>query len=200
MMSRAGEIRRFMSGKLAYISAIADQGEGKAVLAALRKGLGHAPGEIPEVLGLILEDMPESFMSKGTKPTDEEWACYTALTLFAMHQQGNEIKTRSMHTEKPISIGSAMSMYAAVLSDANAKKRMAVKLKALSTSKDAGELSYHLKSVIQLLKTEGIALNYSRLASDIYEFQFPDARSGICLKWGQDFYRSVKNETDEKEE
>ena len=191
-MSKKQEIMQFMNKKLAYLTAVSGQGEGKAMLAALRKGVGRVPGELPELFGIVLEDMPEAFFTKGMEPTKEEWACYTALTLFAMHQQGNDVTLNSMHIAHNVSIGTAMSRFAGQAEDSNAQKRMAVKLQALSTAKDMQEFSYHLKSIIQLLRSGGIALNYSQLAADIYEYQFPASRKSLYLKWGQDFYRVEK--------
>lgn len=199
-MSREWEIRLFMMKKLAYISKMSDQGEGKAYLSNLRKGIGHVPGEIPELMGILLTDMPEEFMSKSSTATKEEWACYIALTLFAMHQQGNDMNSHPMHTDKRMSIGTAMRDYVMQANDSNARERMAVKLQALGTSKDMNELSYHLKSIIHLLKSSGIPLNYAELAGDIYDYQFPERQPDVRLKWGQDFYRNVKLENKAKEE
>lgn len=198
-MSTRAEIVRFTYRKLAYVRAAAQTGEGKGILATLRKGTGHEPGDMPELFGILLDDMPEEFMSETIQPTKEEWACFTALTLYAMHQQGNDVKTAPMDTEDAVSIGKAMADFALSLKDSNAKKRMAVKLQALASSKDMGEFSYHLRNVIKLLKTKGIRLNYAELAGDIYYYQIPEYKSGVFLKWGQDFYRKMKKENDAEE-
>lgn len=199
-MGRSEDIRQFMKKKLAYITQVSDQGEGKAYLSNLRKGIGHIPGEMPELMGILLTDMPEEFMSKGRRATKEEWACYTALTLFAMHQQGNDLKAHPMNTDEGISIGTAMREFVLQGKDSNAMERMAVKLQALGSSKDINELSYHLKSIIHLLKSDGIQLNYPELAVDIYEYQFQERLPEVRLRWGQDFYRNVKQENKIKEE
>lgn len=190
MDERKDKVGKFIYRKLSQITALSDQGEGKEMLSLLRKGVGHVPGDDPKLLGVILIDMPEEFFSKGTEPTKEEWACYIALTLYAMHQQGNSPKLNSMNSGNKISLGKAMAEYALLSGDSNAQQRMAVMLQALATSKDMKEFSYHLKTVIQLLKTKGIALNYPRLAEDIYDYQFEDRKSGIFLKWGQDFFNT----------
>ena len=192
-MSRRTEIGRFTDSKIKYIAATANQGEGKAILANLRRGAGKAPGEAPEILGFLLTEMPEDFLSKGTSATREEWACYIALTLYALHQQGNDPVIAPMNTDKYCSIGAALSALAAAYDDRNAKSRLAVKLQALSSSKDMSELAYHLRSDIKLLKTKGIPLNYPQLAEELYDYQFAERRSGIFLRWAQDFYRTTSN-------
>lgn len=191
-MSRRTEIIQFMNKKLAYINAVSESGEGKAMFASLRKGAGRIPGESPELFGVLLTDMPEEFLSESGTPTKEEWACYTALTLYAMHQQGNNPKIWCANTKKSMSIGAALAKYAALAADGNAYKRMALKLQALSSSKDMAEFSWHLKSIINLLKTRGVQLNYADFAGDIFLYQIEERRSGLFLKWGQDFYRREK--------
>ena len=192
-MGREYELKQFMGRKLSYLTDVSDQSEGKAMLSKLRRGIGHTPGDDPEVLGVVLTGMPYEFMSENAEPTREEWACYISLTLYAMHQQGNDPKIRAMNSQEDVSIGRAMANYVQLSEDSNAQKRMEVKLQALGTSKDMKEFSYHLKSIIQLLKTKGIALNYSQLAQDIYLFQAQRSRSGVFLRWGQDFYRTAGN-------
>ena len=201
-MGRKEEISSFVYRKILYITAVSDTGEGKAILSKLRRGIGHAPGEIPELLGVILTDMPEKFMAKGdnTEPTKEEWACYAALTLFAMHQQGNDLKKDPVNVSEDVSMGRAMSEYVSFSGDSNARERMAVKLQTLASAKDIKELNYYLKSVIQLLKTKGISLNYPQLAKDIYECQFEDSRFHVFLRWGQDFYRNAKYDIEKAKE
>ena len=59
----------------------------RAALAELRRGVGKKPGDIPQLWGYFLQDMPEEFFG-NKEPSKAEWAIYTALTLFALHQQG----------------------------------------------------------------------------------------------------------------
>lgn len=199
-MGRRKEIEQFVSRKLQYLAASSDRGEGTGMLAVLRKGIGRKPGEKPELLGILLTDMPEDFMSVNTEPTREEWACYTALTLYAMCQQGRDPEKENADATEGADLGAAMAEYVRLSEDGNAQRRMAKKLQTLSTSKDMEEFSYHLRSIIKLLKSKDIAINYPKLAGDLYEYQFPESRTGIFLKWGQDFYRNTHSEKITEEE
>lgn len=197
-MSTESDIKYFVGKKIGRLQAVADIGAGKAALANLRRGIGHEPGELPQLFGTILMDMPESFMSDNGKASKEEWSCYIALTLYAMHQQGFDAKNSSMHTQEEISIGRALARLASASDDANAEDRMLQKLHAFATSVDMKEASYHLRNMIQLLCSKGIPVNYAMLAADLYEFQFPDGKNRVNLRWGQDFYREkYHNETKE---
>lgn len=59
----------------------------RAELAELRRGVGRQPGDLPALWGALLADMPEQLQGSNG-PSKAEWAVYTALTLFALHQQG----------------------------------------------------------------------------------------------------------------
>ena len=41
----------------------------RAALANLRRGIGRAPGELPELWGSFLQEMPPEFFSRNGNPT-----------------------------------------------------------------------------------------------------------------------------------
>lgn len=198
-MSKKADIKSFVGKKISILQAEAGKGDGKAMLANLRRGVGNEPGEMPQLFGVILLDMPEEFMSESGIATKEEWACYIALTLYALHQQGRPLESQPMHTKENISIGRALSRLARVLNDPNAEQRMLQRLQKLATAVDMKELSYHLRGVIQILKSNGIPINYQDFAADLYEIQMPGSKKQVCFRWGQDFYRE-KNKKKEEED
>lgn len=188
-MGRKEEIETFVGRKIHILQAEADLGSGKAMLANLRRGVGREPGELPQLFGILLDDMPEKFWSKSGAVTKEEWVCYTALTLYALHQQGYDTGSQPMHTDENMSLGKAMYKLASSYDgDANGEQRIVQKLRVLATSVNQRELAHHLRGIVQLLKSNGICLNYKRLAGDLYEMQFSEGRRKVCLRWGQDFY------------
>lgn len=188
-MSKKTEIGYFVDKKIGRLQAEAESGSGKACMANLRRGIGHEPGELPQLFGSMLLDMPEDFMSEDGNVTKAEWSCYTALTLYAVHQQGFAVRTKPMHTKEDISIGRALAKMSAALNDANAEDRSLQKLHSFATSVDMKEASHHLRNIIRLLSDNGIPVNYGKLASDLYEFQFSDGKNRVNLRWGQDFYK-----------
>lgn len=62
------------------------------------------------------------------------------------------------------------------------------------------ELAYRLKTLIRLFSGDNIKLDYADLAKDLFLFQKEKYIDGIRLKWGQDFYRSIKTNDNGKEE
>ena len=193
-MSRKEEIGRHVLTKIRWLHAVSETGSGKANMAELRKGVGKFPGELPSLFGMLLEDMPESFLSKSGVPTKEEWACYIALTLFSWHQQGNDVKTELMHTDNPVSVGNAARQLKNALGDANADERMIKKLRSVVSANDVQGFSQHLRCMIKMLADKKIRMNYAMLAKDIYEWQFLESRNSVNLRWGQDYYKQSKEE------
>lgn len=82
------DVKLYAAQRLHRLQALPDN-QRRAELAKLRRGIGHAPGELPELWGSFLLEMPESFQGRSA-PSAAEWAVYLALTLYAMHQQGND--------------------------------------------------------------------------------------------------------------
>ena len=82
------DVKLYAAQQLHRLQALPDN-QRRAELAKLRRGIGHVPGELPELWGSFLLEMPESFQGRSA-PSAAEWAVYLALTLYAMHQQGND--------------------------------------------------------------------------------------------------------------
>ena len=53
--------------------------------------------------------------------------------------------------------------------------------------------------MIQLLRREGIPLDYPQLAEDLYQYQFVDGAPNVRLQWGRDLYANPTEKTKENE-
>lgn len=186
----------YVSRRLNEYSRNANEGYVRAHLAQLRRGIGRIPGDAPEIWGILFADMPEEMMSRNGKPTKEEWAVYTALTLYALHQQSRDVREENMH-RRNIRLGQAV---AGLVKSEDDRERVARRFNAFATAGDMQEAAYHLRGLIQLLRAANIPLDYVRLAQELYRFQDPDEAPKVRLAWGQDFYRIKKSETKEEKE
>ena len=90
-----GQIACFTARKLAQIQCQAGESSFRSTLAHLRQGIGRVPGDMPQLWGFFLSEMPEKWMG-NSEPSKAEWAIYLALTLFALHQQGQDPNTAWM--------------------------------------------------------------------------------------------------------
>lgn len=167
----------------------------KATLATLRRGVGHTPGELPQLWGEFLSGMPQEMFGYGGNPSRAEWAIYIAITMFALHQQGKNPGTNSMHKEGE-TLGKAISYLVHSEED---KPRILRRFNALATATDMRELSTHLRSMVQLLRTEDIPLDYVSLAADLFLYQDPARTHQVRLIWGQDFHRKNNKDNDAEE-
>lgn len=193
MQAPKNQVRQYTQGQINRLEKGRDDSRGRASLAHLRRGIGHVPGEIPMLWGSFLAGLPEELHSPSGKASHAEWAVYTALTLYALHQQG---KNDSMQV-KDVSLGSAARCLAG--NDDN-QERIWRRLNLVAQADDIQEMSYRLRQLVTLLKAAGIGLDYAQLAADLYEYQFDSTANRVRLRWGQDFFRMNKNEEDNENE
>lgn len=195
------EVKEFTARRLQEIQRMPDNRR-RAELASLRRGVGHQPGDLPELWGTFLQDMPEQFLGKGA-PSREEWAVYMALTLYAVHQQS---QAESMN--RP---GSTLGRAVREWAERNAagqdwtESSILRRFNALATADSLPEINQHLRGIVQLLRAAkggAIPLDYPQLAADLYELQFTEGAPLVYLRWGQDLYAApAKTEdTPDKEE
>jgi CRISPR system Cascade subunit CasB len=183
----------FVRRKIALLDE--ETSRSRALLAKLRRGIGKQPGALPELWGITLADMPENWESNGGEPSRAENAVYTALTLYALHRQG---QNRSMNTdEKYSSFASAAARL--IRNDENRFDAVKRRFDAVATAVDFTELAYHARGIVQLLKAEDLMMNYPGFAKDLFYFQFPEYADSVRLRWGEDFYRNTNREEEDKE-
>lgn len=207
-MSNSLQFKNFLQQKLIGILGFAkssniqekterQKSNANAELAKLRRGINHLPGDLPELWNYLYFDANNKNASK------EQWAVYTAITLFAIHQQ-------SIDSNNPVHIegkhfGSAVADL--VKSDED-EDRILKKLNAVVTASDKDGISTHLRMLIKLMKSQDqpIAIDYVDLAEDLFWLQFDDPRisNKVRLKWGSDFYKKreyqkKQNESIDKE-
>lgn len=187
-------VRWYMKMRIADLFETRDN-EFRATLARLRRGAGHEPGDIPELMGYILIAMPDDMLGKDGIASKELTACYGAMTLLAAHQQGHERK-ESMHSDS-MPLGKAI---AALVEDEDSLGRVQNRFNIMATSDDLIELMHHLRGMVQLISDKSVPLDYVDLAAALYDYQFVDRRSDVRLKWGQDFYRALRKKEEDKNE
>lgn len=190
MNDEAKQAGTFVKRQIEWLAEGKNESAAKATLAKLRRGIGKAPGSMPELWEATLDGLPEALISKGEEPTSGEWAVHTALTLYALHQQGKDSKKQCM-SRKGESLG--ISLQDLIESEED-ERRIKRRFDAAATSDSLEEISHHLRGLIQLLKNKDIPLDYPALTADLYWFQLPAARDSVRLRWGQDFYRLRRSE------
>ena len=163
----------------------------RAMLAKLRRGIGKQPGELPELFEILFSDMPEELYGQGDQPSYAEWAIYTSLTLFALHQQGKDRPVSAGGKIEGKNTGNSLGAAVGCLVKQDREREPAIKRRfdAVLTASEFTEFAHHARSLIQLLRGGDITLDYPRFAVDLYWYQFDEIRNRIRLRWGEDYYR-----------
>ncbi len=189
-MDKTGaEIIHFMRGRLNYLC------HSQVALAQLRRGVGKEIGELPGLLGFVLPTDEITSWRDGELMAEK--AIYTAITLYAFHQQGGDICMSSGMADGEQSVSDRNSFGHTVRRLVQKKENEDAVLRRFNkvlTAKDLAELSTHARALIGLLKKEGISLDYPSFAVDLYWFQQADRRRSILLKWGKGYYTEQRKE------
>lgn len=167
---KTNEVKACVTRQLRRLQVLPEP-QRRAELAELRRGVGRQPGDLPALWGALLADMPEQLQGSNG-PSKAEWAVYTALTLFALHQQGEAGVSMNQPGR---TLGGAVWQLA----------------KKTAVGQDWTESS--------VLRREGIPLDYPQLAEDLYQYQFVDGAPNVRLRWGRDLYASPTEKTKENE-
>ncbi len=191
------EVKSYVYRRIEWLKGMPEPQQ-KAMLANLRRGIGRSPGDMPELWGVFLQDMPPEMQQERGGATREEWAIYLALTLYALHQQGYSISKNENMNQEGASLGGAVSQLIKPEEDPT-ENSVLRRFNALATASDIRECAHHLRGMVQLLRPNAIPLDYPKLAKDLYELQFKDKAPIVRLHWGQDYYwKFQSNEEKEK--
>ena len=204
-MSKSSEIKAFVSKKIERLNSLPDNRR-RAELARLRRGVGRAPGELPELWGAFLMELPSELRGYN-EASQAEWAIYITLTLYALHQQGRE---SSMNCEGR-NLGAAVRELAEQLTPGDqdwTESSVLKRFNALVTAMQISEIGNHLRGIITLLRNapyRAIPLDYAQLAVDLYNLQCDNAlyeniSANVKLRWGQGLYRNTYKEKSKTEE
>ena len=202
-MTKQDALQRFVSAKINHLYRQKAAGVSAAIaeLAQLRRGAGKVPTDQPHLMGMVLvlenEDekdkqaFPEQCRGKGDKPNDAEIAAYTALTLFALHQQS---QNKSMH-DAEVSFGKAVGK---LVDDTTTS--MKKRFDSLLTAQTEKARQHYLRAIIALLRSEEIAFDYGRFVVDYMYLQHASTRKNVLYKWNREFsYGLVPPRSEESE-
>ena len=195
-MNQVKKVEQYVANRIIHLEKMKDAGSQKAAYAQLRRGVGCCPGDIPQLWGLLVRDLPEDMMSRNGAPSREEWAISTVLTLYAFHQQGKDPAQQSMNCTSQ-GLGHALTK---LVSPGEDEGRILRRFDQFATASDMMEAVTHLRGIVGLLKAQGVGLDYPRLAGELYLFQSYEGAKQVRLTWGEDFYRYFQNVNKEDEE
>lgn len=140
----------------------------RAMLAALRRGLGQPPGTVADMFPYVM-----SFIAENDY-YDRELSVYQTAALFALHPS---------HTDEG-NLGTHLRAYAKMVGDDTATERRFTQLLRLRR----GSMDAHLRQHIQILKAKGIPVNWHQFYRDLCYWSHPD--HFVQRQWAGAFWRN----------
>jgi CRISPR system Cascade subunit CasB len=144
---------------------------GRATLAAFRRGLGRQPGEAPEMYPYLV---PWTSHMSGWR----EEIFYLVASLFASHPV-------SWHGVGAGNFGASMAQVKAKEGGDSTQRRFVALL-----SSHRADLPEHLRHAVSLCASKEVAVNWSRLLRDLP--QWDDAQRRVQLRWARAFWQRVE--------
>ncbi|WP_261570797.1 type I-E CRISPR-associated protein Cse2/CasB [Frankia gtarii] len=154
-----------------------------ADLAALRRGVGRAPGEAPQMWRYY------TTLTADGRISHRLWAEHVALTLHAIHQQSLSVPAHQ--------VGIGLGTAALRLHDSDAFSPDAVdrRFNTVATATGLDEAAYHLRGLVRQFRQLTIGLDYTALWRDLIDWQNPGRIGEVRRRWGsQYFFRPRKGE------
>ena len=129
-----------------------------------------------------LGGFPTALRGHDDELSRAERAAFAALATFAVHQQAQ--RTQLVHVPKQ-GLGSALRRLGA---DHPSDAPIVRRFRALVAAQSYDAAVRHLTGLVPLLRSEGIGMDYGRLALDLYHLQDPARAHSVRLRWARDFY------------
>lgn len=182
----AGEI-------ISRIEHMGNESSRKAILANIRKSIGKELIEMTDIWKILFENLPEDFLGTGGKATFEENAIISILQIYAISMQGS--KSSDDTEEKLGNMGQSLSTLRTIGDCEPIDQRF----NTMVTSSSYEEFTYHLRSLIKILKSKSIVkIDYSKLAKDLFLYQSGFEKE-IKLQWARSFYKKINVKKQEEE-
>lgn len=189
-------LQRVISTSVATLQAqfagergVSQQTVARGRLAILRRSAGFTalqhPLAMQEVLDSLEPGLAEEDLGTQDTPSPSESAAFDAMTLFALHMQS---ASAPGHVPRR-SFGSAMGMLRRRTESGSLKPRF----DAMLAARDERSRLVHARSLITLLRGEGIGFDYGIFARDLRTLSSRH-RSGVLLRWARDFATSPRKE------
>lgn len=173
------------------LDELRNNSSGKAALANLRNSIGRPISETIDIWPIVFEELPDSFLGRSGRLTNEEQAILTTLQIYALHQQSRpESVNKKSEKGQWDNIGISLKS----LRTGNDTVAIDRRFNTMITSSSFEELTHHLRQMIRLLKAKNpeVAVNYAQLGNDLYWY-LRNKEEKVRLDWAKGFYSQQGN-------
>ncbi|WDF83245.1 type I-E CRISPR-associated protein Cse2/CasB [Lacticaseibacillus pabuli] len=169
----------------------------RLILASLRGTSSITSPRAQAVWPVLMAHLDDRDLSKNGQPTPAEIAVFTAVRLYAIHQQKNDDDDNAYasrwNKEKP-----GMTLFgvlAQMRRDPDKQVALDRRVAPLLATTNITSLINSLTHLVDMVKANNrkFKIDYAELANQLYWFQQSyEQANRVRLQWGQDYYRTVK--------
>lgn len=198
-MSREREIEAFVHARINSIQKdyLSSNGKSRGArnLAALRHAMMTPIGSNADAWPLEFEGLPAELIGRGPEPSCGEIAVHNALTLYALHQQGQSVPMHVLGNN--CSFGNAVRQL--VLRDKDRYSNLEAgemprRFRALITAESMEETCHYARQLVQQLRAAAIPFDYAEFAVQLYRLQNPYKADSVRLAWGRGFAFAISTD------
>lgn len=190
---------------LIKLDSTRDASSTKALLANMRNSADKDISNNVDALAYVFSNLSYGEDDRGGELSYMEQAIFTAIQMYAIHQQSNVESVLKFGNDDENESGEKKNKYKANIGDALATLRsdesesIDKRFNAMITATNFNKLSYHLRQMIKILKSKSEAkVDYAKLAEDLYWFMI-GRKEEVRLSWARSYYKYRKNEEMEGE-
>lgn len=167
-----------------YASYQAGNSSARKQLSDLRRAVGQNPAKNPLAWQYVISPEEDEVFPEDAKyrqqdqPTRKELAAYSALALYAVHQQSEQRKMHAAGRYFGTAVGQLVSR-----GTPSIKRRF----DSLMQARTFEGIMYHARTLVQLLKQQEIPFDYGKFAADLAKLQDPKTKAQVITRWSRDF-------------
>jgi CRISPR system Cascade subunit CasB len=173
-MNSARQIRTREEQFVEYLTGLVDR-EDRASLAALRRGLGKAPGEAAEAYRYVVP-----WLRRDSPPWEDD-VYFLVASLFALHQKNWKAVASNRRTTN---LGASFARMANEVEGGSVERRFVALLNC-----DRDDLPEHLRHAISLLKSKEVPVDWTQLLQQIQDWARYDRR--VQREWARAFWGAL---------
>lgn len=155
-----------------------EDSQGRAAMAALRRGVGKPPGTVAEVHQYVAPWLPPVDDPFSPWEQSNQDAYYLVATLFALHQRDH---WREGQDSRRRNLGWSFRRLTTADDSGSIEKRFTA---LLNSHRD--DLPAHLRGAVSLLDAHEIPINWAQLLPDIQRWDWEDRN--VQRAWAQAFW------------